>query len=479
MKSDAGQPLQVVMLPWLEPDHILPFIHLSNSLDANGVKVTFLCPPCLVSNIRTNLHANIPIANYTLPPDVADFPAGGTEMTKMNSAAGLRLIEAVDASRQQIEAALLLLSPQVVVFDFIYHWLPASADSFGIKSVYFSVGTASSAASSMFLARYLPSTNLGLAMLRRVPSGFLAAISGLKGYEVHNAMNYLKRDRNARLSIYERVLTTMDRSSAIALNSSSEIEGTYINFFLAQCRKPVLLAGSLMGKPTADELETRWEKWLSRHPKGSVVFCSFGNEACLSEDQITELIAGFEMTGLSFLAILNFPPGTGKTREAIVGERAGGRGLVHDGEVQQQQQRLMLRHSSVGVHVGHGESGLMMEAVASGCQVVLLPVKGDQFFNARLMADGLNAGVAVKRRSKDGRFSKEAVSEAVRIVVSDGTLAARKVRANNAKVRQLLLNQSIQDCYIRRFVADLQELVASPRGDDDENGYLPSTHEVL
>ena len=60
---------------------------------------------------------------------------------------------------------------------------------------------------------------------------------------------------------------------------------------------------------------------------------------------------------------------------------------------------ITLKHSSVGCHLGHGGFNSVVEALTSDCELVLLPFKADQFFNAKLIAKDLEAGIEGTRRN--------------------------------------------------------------------------------
>ncbi|KAF3780373.1 UDP-glycosyltransferase [Nymphaea thermarum] len=406
--------------------------------------------------IRPSLHPSIPIVNYDLPP-ITGLPFG-VESTASALSVRLLLMEALDASEPQISNILCKLSPEVIIFDFVYHWIPPLACSLGIKPVLYYIAAAISAM-PMKIFTVLHPRKLALTVSERLPVRLVSAITSLKPYEARDLVQNLRKHHNSGMSPCSRMLAVMALSSAIIIKSAMEIEGTYIKFFSSLTGKQVLPCGTLMSMAPRGELEERWQQWLNKFPVGSVIFCSFGSEVCFTNEQIFELIAGLEMSGAPFLAVLNFTAsGEHAAKQEIVGERMGGKGMVHAGWVQQQH---ILRHPSVGVHISHGGLSTMMEGVAGGCQTVLIQQTADQFMNAKLMVKRLKAGVAVKRRSKDGWFTREAVCEALRMVMENDGEKTKKIRANNAKLREFLLNESVQQEYIRTVIGKLQELVLS------------------
>ncbi|XP_058751047.1 UDP-glycosyltransferase 79A6-like [Vicia villosa] len=105
----------------------------------------------------------------------------------------------------------------------------------------------------------------------------------------------------------DRVIQILSECSLIVFKSCREIEGPYIDHFQNQLKKPVLVSGVLVPEPSTDVLDEKWTKWLDNFPEKSVILCSFGSETFLSDEQISELAIGLELTNLPFILVLNFP----------------------------------------------------------------------------------------------------------------------------------------------------------------------------
>ncbi|GAU51127.1 hypothetical protein TSUD_92690 [Trifolium subterraneum] len=132
-----------------------------------------------------------------------------------------------------------------------------------------------------------------------------------------------------------------------------------------------------------------------------------------------------------------------------------GRGVVYGGWVQQQ---LILEHPSVGCFITHCGSGSLSEALVNKCQLVLLPNVGDQILNARMMGNNLKVGVEVEK-GEDGLYTKESVCKAVSIVMDDENEISKNVKANHAKIREMLLDKDLESSYIDNFCKKLQEII--------------------
>ena len=137
-------------------------------------------------------------------------------------------------------------------------------------------------------------------------------------------------------------------------------------------------------------------------------------------------------------------------------ERVKNRGVVHSGWFQQQ---LVLKHSSVGCYVCHGGFSSVIEAMVNECQLVLLPFKGDQFFNSKLIANDLKAGVEVNRSDEDGFFHKEDILEALKtVMLEDNKEQGKQIRENHMQWSKFLSNKEIQNKFITDLVAQLKSM---------------------
>ncbi|EHA8590465.1 putative Anthocyanidin 3-O-glucosyltransferase [Cocos nucifera] len=347
-------------------------------------------------------------------------------------------------------------------------WLPSLAHSLGIKSLHFSIFATICAAYNVVPSRRLHrGPNPSVDDLKNPPDGFpsTSSVRSIPSYQAADFL-YLFMSLDGGPSVYDRAIASLEGCTAVVAKTCMELEGQYIDYVEPQFEKPFLLAGPLVPEPPSGELEERWARWLDGFPEESVVFCSFGSETFLSDEAAKELVLGLEMTGLPFFVLLNFPKNTEGREEGEelnrkmpegFRERVKGRGVLHTGWVQQQH---ILRHKSVGCFVCHAGLSSVMEGVVAGCQLVMLPLKGDQYLNGALFARDLEIGVEVERREEDGVFGREGVCKAVRKVMTEaGEGSGRRVRENHRKLKEFLINKEVQEKFMLDFVGKLTELV--------------------
>lgn len=280
-------------------------------------------------------------------------------------------------------------------------------------------------------------------------------------------------DGGTRISLFRRIYTSMMESDALAFKACREIEGLYIEYLQRKFNKILLLAGSVMPEPpVSTSLEEKWANFLGGFKACSVIYCALGSEWTLTKEQFQELLLGFELSGLPFLAALKPPYGAETIEEALpegFGERIRGRGVVHGGWI---QQRLILEHPCVGCFVTHCGSGSLMEGLLSKSQLVMIPHVGDHCFRARLVGNIIKAGIEVERAEEDGFFTKESVCKAIKTVMEEENdycdkdqshlqpcQVAREIRANHAQLRELLFHKDLESSYIDDFIKKLQSLL--------------------
>nr|GEU76656.1 UDP rhamnose:anthocyanidin-3-glucoside rhamnosyltransferase [Tanacetum cinerariifolium] len=246
----------------------------------------------------------------------------------------------------------------------------------------------------------------------------------LKTFEAQDFM-YIFKSFHGTPSVFDRLMKCYNGCNAILIKSCKEMEVSYIDYVSNQLKRPVLLIGPVVPEPHTGELDNKWANWLSQFGSKSVIYCSFGSETFLTDDRIKELALGLELTGLPFFLVLNFPANAGSSTEL---ERT-------------------LPHGSV------------IEGLVNDCQLVMLPLKGDQLLNSKLMAMEWRVGVEVNRRDEDGYFGKEDVFEAVKSVMYEvDKEPAKSVRENHKKWKDFMQNNEIQSKYITDLIEKLQSL---------------------
>ncbi|XP_065877306.1 cyanidin 3-O-galactoside 2''-O-xylosyltransferase FGGT1-like [Euphorbia lathyris] len=450
----------IAMYPWFAMGHLTSFLHLANKLAHRGHKISFLMPIKTIPKFESfNLHPNhinfIPIA----VPHVAGLPPGTETTADVPINLYPLVMTAMDLTQPIIESQLSNLKPDFVFFDFS-HWLPSISTSLGVKSVNYC--TISPAAVGYLISpeRELGKRSLTEDDLMNPPASFPPSSIKLHADEARGLAAASVIQFGGAISFTERNLRSLSDCDAISFKSCREMEGAFCDYIEKQFNKPVILAGPVVPETPSSVLDEKIMKLLDSFEAGSVVFCAFGSECILKKDQFQELVLGLELTGFPFLAAVKPPTGSETVESALPSgfkERAGGKGFVIGDWVQQQ---LILKHPSVGCFLTHCGSGSLSEAMVSKCQLVLLPNKGDQIINARLMDGDLKVGVEVEKseETQEGLFTRNSVCKAVKTVMDDENEVGKEVRLNHTKWRDFLLSQGLENSYIDDFVQKLHIL---------------------
>ncbi|TKY71775.1 Anthocyanidin 3-O-glucoside 2''-O-glucosyltransferase [Spatholobus suberectus] len=415
----------VAMYPWFALGHLTSFLHISNKLAERGHKISFLTPRNTISKLRHfNLHPDLISFIPITIPHVDGLPLGSETTADLPFSLHSLLMTAMDLTQSLIEVSLKNSDPiwsSLISHIGYLHW-HAEAD------------------------------------LINPPPSFPPSAIRLQPHEARELANATVKNYGKGISFMERQMISFASCDAIVFKTCREMEGPYCDYLENQMRKQVFLAGPVLPDPPTSILDEKWVIWLGGFKPKTVIFCAFGSECILKSNQLKELLLGFELTGMPFLAVLK-PHIGDETIEAALpegfNERTKGRGVVYGDWVQQQ---LILSHPSVGCFVTHCGSGSLTEAMVNECQLVLLPHAGDQFINARIMSGELKVGVEVEK-SEDGLFTREGVCKVVRAVMDNDSGVGQMVRTNHAKWREFLSSKRLENSYVDHLDEKLHSLL--------------------
>ncbi|GFS34771.1 UDP-Glycosyltransferase superfamily protein [Actinidia rufa] len=449
----------IAMYPWFALGHITPFLHLSNKLAKKGHKISFLIPTKTQQKLKPfNLHPDLITFIPVTVPHVDGLPPGTETTYDVPDTLHALVMTAMDRTEKYVEDLLLGLKVDVVFFD-LAHWIPSVAKRLGIKSILYCIISSATIGYIMSPARQLQGREVTKTDMMVPPLGYPDSSIRLRAHEARAFADRRVMKFGGDTRFCDRIFISFSRCDAMGFKTCREIEGPYCDYLESQFGKPVWLSGPIIPELPTSPLEEKWAKWLGGFRAGSVIYCALGSEWNLKKNQFQELLLGLALTGMPFLAVLKPPIGAKSVEEALPEKfetSVEGRGVVHDGWVQQQ---LILEHSSVGCFITHCGSGSISEALLNKCQLVLLPNNGDQTIIARMMSQNHKVGVEVEKGEEDGLFTAKSVSRAVRDVMEEGSAVGKEVKDNHAKMREFLLTKDLESSYIDNFNKKLQDLL--------------------
>ena len=198
---------------------------------------------------------------------------------------------------------------------------------------------------------------------------------------------------------------------------------------------PLTRSGSTNGDDGSECLT-----WLDHQPSGSVLFVSFGSGGTLSQEQITELALGLEMSGQRFLWVVKSPHETAANASFFSAQtikdpfdflpkgfldRTQGLGLVVSSWAPQVQ---VLSHGSTGGFLTHCGWNSTLETIVQGVPIIAWPLFAEQRMNATLLANDLKAAVTLN--NNNGLVSREEIAKTVKSLIEGekGKMLRNKIK---------------------------------------------------
>ncbi|KAG2371818.1 hypothetical protein LR48_Vigan05g143200 [Vigna angularis] len=456
----SAAPLHIAIFPWFAMGHLTPNLHLSNKLAERGHRISFIVPQRTQTKLHhLNLHPHLITFVPIKIPHVHGLPHHAETTSDVPFSLAPLIATAMDRTQNDIQLLLRNLNPHIVFFDF-QHWLPSLTRSLGIKSVMYLIVHPLSAAYLGDGPRRSQGRELSELDLMEPPPGFPDSCIKFQPHELRFLVAVRKLEFGSGVLLYDRLDNSFCSADAIGFKGCREIDGPYAEYLETVYGKPVLLSGPLLPEPPNTTLDETWVAWLGQFNPGSVVFCTYGSESALAQNQFQELLLGLELTCFPFFVAFKPPDGFECIEEALpegFRERVKGRGIAYEGWVPQQ---LILEHPSIGCFITHCGAASLTEAIVNKCQLVLLPGhRGGHIINARMLSRKLKVGVEVEKGEEDGLFSKESVCKAVKSVMDDESEVAREVRQNHAKLRNFLLSDNLESSCVDLFCQQLQKLL--------------------
>lgn len=169
-------------------------------------------------------------------------------------------------------------------------------------------------------------------------------------------------------------------------------------------------------------------EWLSKKPRRSVVYVSFGSLSNLTEEQTEELAWGIRGSDFDFLWVVRDSE-AGKLPENFV-EEMSDKGLV----VGWSPQLEVLASEVIGCFFSHCGWNSTIEALSLGVPMVVMPQWTDQTTNAKFVQDVWKVGIRVKTDEK-GIVGRKEVETRIREVMEEER--GEELKKNAIKWRDL------------------------------------------
>ncbi|KAL2455704.1 Scopoletin glucosyltransferase [Forsythia ovata] len=232
-------------------------------------------------------------------------------------------------------------------------------------------------------------------------------------------------------------LEEADGSTALLINTCDDLERPFLKYISSEIGKTVLGVGPLLpdkywksiesssvlrdddsrSNKKSNYTEDEVVQWLDSKPSKSVIYVSFGSEVGPTLEEYAELAEALGELNQPFIWVIQPGSGTPGPPPGFFGaqpgsakdegyyphglqEKVGDRGLVIKGWA---PQLLILSHPSTGGFLSHCGWNSTVEAFGLGVPILAWPIRGDQFYDAKLVVCHLKVGHMV---SIGGDFSE-------------------------------------------------------------------------
>ncbi|KAI3910015.1 hypothetical protein MKW92_004203 [Papaver armeniacum] len=423
-------PPHVVILPSPGMGHLIPLTEFAKGLVLNhGILVTFIIPsetnsPSEAQKVVLDSLPGSINSIFLSPVNLSDLP--NDVMT------GSRIVTTVTRSLSSLVESLKNITSSR------HHVVALVIDIFGT--------TALDVANEFNIIPYIffPTTAMCLSLFYHLPVMDQAysceyrdvshpiQIPGCLPIWGNDLMDLLQ-DR--KLEAYKRILQYWRRfnmAGGILLNSFEDLEPGPIKALNGKHwdNQPVYPIGPLIRTGVSDDgyNPSGCLQWLDNQPVCSVLFISFGSAGTLSNEQLTELALGLEMSQHKFLWVLRSPTDKSADANYLNSESLGDpfdflpkgfldrtrmSGFVVSSWAPQVQ---ILSHGSTGGFLTHCGWNSILESVIHGVPLIAWPLFAEQKMNAVMLTDDLKVALRPKE-NKNGIIESDEISRCVKGVM--------------------------------------------------------------
>lgn len=433
---EAAPTPHILMLPSPGMGHLIPLLEFAKRLlrlSDHSFAVTFAVPsdkPPTAAQISVLSSLPPQIRHLFLPPvSFHDLPPASRNETLITLTVTRSLPSLRDLLKSMAATANLVA---LVVDHFAVDALDVGKE-FNLPSYIFFPSTAMALAASL----YLPELDQSVAgEYRDHPDPI--RIPGCIPIHGRDLFEPTQDRQNQAYKLFLRSAERFRIAEGIFVNSFPELEPGAIKALLhdeigkpkPKPKPPVYPIGPLVKTDWggSEEIGAECLEWLDRHPKGSVLFVSFGSGGTLSSEQTVELALGLETSGQRFLWVVRSPNDIAPNAsyfnvhaqnendpsnflpEGFV-ERVRGRGLVVPSWAPQGR---VLSHGSTGGFLTHCGWNSTLESVVNGVPLIAWPLYAEQRMNAVMLAEEIKAALRPRMNENKGIVEKEEIARVVK-----------------------------------------------------------------
>ncbi|CAN1825259.1 UDP-glycosyltransferase 90A1 [Linum perenne] len=472
---------RVVIFPFMAQGHTLPLIDLAKALSINhNLNVTIITTPYnskSISDYISPLHHYPSISLSIIPFPLIDGLPEGIENTSQLPSMEQFYVPFLHATKKLKKPFDDILSqlisttgrrPLCVISDFFLGWTLESCQAYDIPRLVFHGMSVCSMAITKSLWCAAPQMKEIMSDenkkqpldLPNMKLPFTLTAADLPAQVM--ASNASGDDPLAKY-IVEEVGCADANSWGIVVNSFLELELSHIEPFekfyfngaKAWCVGPLFLCDKQKGSFAGSELS----RWLDDQvAPGSVIYVSFGTQAEVSSAQLDEVAYGLEASGCQFVWVV-------RSKSWVIPngleDKIKGKGLIVREWVDQRQ---ILEHRSVGGFLSHCGWNSVLESISAGVPILAWPMIAEQGLNAKLIAEGLGAGLRMEKDDVSDAaggvvFKRETICEGVKELMGgeNGRRSRERAQALGRVAQRAVQRGGSSDESLSRLISQLRQ----------------------
>ncbi|OMO82906.1 UDP-glucuronosyl/UDP-glucosyltransferase [Corchorus capsularis] len=238
----------------------------------------------------------------------------------------------------------------------------------------------------------------------------------------------LKGNERRVIQLTLECISWVPKAKYLLLSSVYELESNAIDTLKAKFDIPIYPIGPAI--PYFDESTIsnvpNYLQWLNSHPPCSVLYVSLGSYLSVSNDQMDEIAAGLQDSGVPYMLVA-------RGENSRLRENYGGMGLV----VPWCDQLKVLCHCSIGGFLTHCGWNSTLEAVFAGIPMLTFPLTFDQGPNSKKVVDDWKIGWRVKEQERDeGLVTRARISELVRSFMDPENSEVKNMRKSARELKE-------------------------------------------
>lgn len=441
----------IVVFPFMGQGHIIPFLALALQIEQRytNYAIYFVNTPNNVKKLRFSLppHSSIRFLEIPFSSSAHGLPPDSDNSDTLPYHLVIRLLQASASLKSAFREAIQRLTrdrhgrpPLCIISDIFLGWTATVSRELGVYHAIFS------GAGGFGLACYV-SLWLNLPHRKVDTDEFSLPDFEEASVVLHRTQlpaNITDADGEDDWSVFQREnLSAWVNSDWLLFNTVEEFDQIGLSYFRSKfpglnvrAIGPLVLglkSRDRIGKPGGEITREACLKWLDSKPPNSVLYVCFGSMNTISAPQMMELGKALEGSRKNFIWVVRPPIGEDINSEFKAEEwlpegfeernRASGRGLVVANWAPQVE---ILGHRAVSGFLSHCGWNSAMEAMREGVPVMGWPLAGEQFFNAKMLAEEMGVCVEVGRGKRSVARSEEIVRKMEE---------AMEMRRNAEKVR--------------------------------------------